>query len=150
MIDTIVRNLHQEISERDGFQRDAEEVSAEVHFKLVQHYLDTNMNVVVITGGKNGLQIPHYHKHGFDFFVVLQGRGWLHTADLVDGQITAAGWQHQRLESGDSYGIEPNKAHCLLNNESEDLIFLNISPAAHMSMDYFVLDDVDLSSLRAI
>jgi quercetin dioxygenase-like cupin family protein len=108
------------------------------------------MNVVIMTGGRNGLQLPHYHKHGFDFFVVLQGRGWLHTADLEDGQITAAGWRHQRLERGDSYGIEPNQAHCLLNDESEDLVFLNISPAAHMSTDYFVVDDVDLSILRGM
>jgi quercetin dioxygenase-like cupin family protein len=150
MIDVIVRNLDQEIRERQGFQLDTEEVLAEVHFKTVQHYLDAHMNVVIMTGGRNGLQLPHYHKHGFDFFVVLQGRGWLHTADLEDGQITAAGWRHQRLERGDSYGIEPNQAHCLLNDESEDLVFLNISPAAHMSTDYFVLNDVDLSILRGM
>jgi quercetin dioxygenase-like cupin family protein len=147
MIDVIVRNLDQEIRERQGFQLDTEEVLAEVHFKTVQQYLDTHMNVVIMTGGIDGLQVPHYHKHGFDFFVVLQGNCWLHTADLEDGQITAAGWRHQHLERGDSYGIEPNQAHCLLNGESEDLVFLNISPAAHMTTDYFVLDDVDLNSL---
>jgi quercetin dioxygenase-like cupin family protein len=150
MIDVIVRNLDQEIRERQGFQLDTEEVLAEVHFKTVQQYLNTHMNVVIMTGGRNGLQLPHYHKHGFDFFVVLQGRGWLHTADLEDGQITTAGWRHQRLERGDSYCIEPNQAHCLLNDESEDLVFLNISPAAHMSTDYFVVDDVDLSILRGM
>lgn len=148
MIDLTIRNLQQEIKARIDFQRDSVEVLAEVHYKTVQHYLDTHMNVVVMTGGRNGLQLPHYHKHGFDFFVVLQGRGWLHTADLMDGQITAEGWRHQRLESGDSYGVEPNQAHCLLNDDSKDLVFLNISPARHMSTDYFVLDDVDLNSLR--
>jgi quercetin dioxygenase-like cupin family protein len=148
MIDVIVSNLDQEIRERQGFQLDIEEVLAEVHFKTVQQYLDTHMNVVIMTGGVDGLQVPHYHKHGFDFFVVLQGHGWLHTADLEDGQVTAAGWRHQRLERGDSYGIEPNQAHCLLNDENEDLVFLNISTAAHMTTDYFVLADVDLNSLR--
>ena len=148
MIDVIVSNLDQEIRERQGFQLDTEEVLAEVHFKTVQQYLDTHMNVVIMTGGVDGLQVPHYHKHGFDFFVVLQGHGWLHTADLEDGQVTAAGWRHQRLERGDSYGIEPNQAHCLLNDENEDLVFLNISTAAHMTTDYFVLADVDLNSLR--
>ncbi len=64
-----------------------------------------------MAGGTSGLQVPHYHKHGFDFFVMLQGCGWLHTADVEDGQISAAGWRHQRLERGDSYSIEPNKAH---------------------------------------
>ena len=148
MIDVIVSNLDQEIRERQGFQLDIEEVLAEVHFKTVQQYLDTHMNVVIMTGGVDGLQVPHYHKHGFDFFVVLQGHGWLHTADLEDGQVTAAGWRHQRLERGDSYGIEPNQAQCLLNDENEDLVFLNISTAAHMTTDYFVLADVDLNSLR--
>lgn len=148
MIDVIVSNLDQEIRERQGFQLDTEEVLAEVHFKTVQQYLDTHMNVVIMTGGVDGLQVPHYHKHGFDFFVVLQGHGWLHTADLEDGQVTAAGWRHQRLERSDSYGIEPNQAHCLLNDENEDLVFLNISTAAHMTTDYFVLADVDLNSLR--
>ena len=148
MIDVIVSNLDQEIRERQGFQLDIEEVLAEVHFKTVEQYLDTHMNVVIMTGGVDGLQVPHYHKHGFDFFVVLQGHGWLHTADLEDGQVTAAGWRHQRLERGDSYGIEPNQAHCLLNDENEDLVFLNISTAAHMTTDYFVLADVDLNSLR--
>ena len=148
MIDVIVSNLDQEIRERQGFQLDTEEVLAEVHFKTVEQYLDTHMNVVIMTGGVDGLQVPHYPKHGFDFFVVLQGHGWLHTADLEDGQVTAAGWRHQRLERGDSYGIEPNQAHCLLNDENEDLVFLNISTAAHMTTDYFVLADVDLNSLR--
>lgn len=148
MTDLIVRNLDQEIIERQGFQLDSEETLAEVHFKTVQRHLDTQMNVVIMTGGNSGLQVPHYHKHGFDFFVVLQGRGWLHTADVEDGQISAAGWRHQRLERGDSYSIEPNQAHCLLNDQADDLVFLNLSPAAHMSTDYFVLDDVDLNSLR--
>ena len=79
------------------------------------------MNVVIMAGGTSGLQVPDYRKHGFDFFVVLQGCGWLHTADVEDGQISAAGWRHQRLERGDSYSIEPNKAHCLLNDQSNPL-----------------------------
>jgi len=101
-----------------------------------------------MAGGTSGLQVPHYRKHGFDFFVVLQGCGWLHTADVEDGQISAAGWRHQRLERGDSYSIETNKAHCLLKDQSNDLVFLNLSPAAHMSTDYFVLEEVNLISTR--
>ena len=119
-----------------------------MHFKTVQRYLDTQMNLVIMAGGTSGLQVPHYHKHGFDFFVMLQGCGWLHTADVEDGQISAAGWRHQRLERGDSYSIETNKAHCLLKDQSNDLVFLNLSPAAHMSTDYFVLEEVNLISTR--
>ncbi|WP_255121001.1 hypothetical protein [Synechococcus lacustris] len=39
-------------------------------------------------------------------------------------------------------------AHCLLNDQSNDLVFLNLSPAAHMSTDYFVLEEVNLISTR--
>ena len=71
-----------------------------------------------------------------------------HSELSTDLAVTAEGWRHQRVESGDSYGIDPNQAHCLLNDESDDLVFLNISPAAHMTTDYVVLADVDLNSLR--
>lgn len=138
-----ISNLYQEITNRQDFQRDTEEVFAEVHFKCVQRYLDTNMSLVVIAGGQRGMQLPHYHKQGFDFFVVLQGRGLLHTADIQDGQVSTA-WHHQRVEKGDSYAIDPYRAHCLLNDGDEDLVFLNMSPAAHRTDDYFVIKDVHL------
>lgn len=147
-MDVKILNIEDEIKARQGFQRDTVEILAEVYFKTIQSYLDTRMNLVVITGGQNGLQLPHYHKKGFDFFVVLEGQGLLHTADLADGLICADGWQQQRLKAGDSYAVQPGQIHCLLNDGVADLTFLNISPAGHMEADYFVFEGVDHDILR--
>jgi quercetin dioxygenase-like cupin family protein len=147
-MDISIRNIEQEITARQGFQRDTEEVFAEVHFKAIQRHRDTNMNLVIIAGGQNGLQAPHYHKDGFDFFVVLHGQGWLHTADLVDETIGASGWKQKRVSSGDAYAVEPHQIHCLLNDGTEELVFLNVSPAAHMDADYFAIEATDLEALR--
>lgn len=147
-MDVRILNTKHEIKAGQGFQRDSVEVHADVHFKAIQRYLDTQMNLVVIAGGQKGLQVPHYHKKGFDFFVVLEGKGWLHTADLVGGRISAKGWQHLRVQAGDSYGVEPNQVHCLLNDGAEDLVFLNVSPVCHMDDDYFAIEDFDPDSLR--
>lgn len=147
-MDVKILNIEHEIKARQGFQRDTVEIHAEVSFKTIQSHLDTRMNLVVIAGGQNGLQLPHYHKKGFDFFVVLEGQGLLHTADLADGLICAEGWRHQRLKAGDSYSVQPGQVHCLLNDGVADLAFLNVSPAGHMDADYFVFDGVDYGSLR--
>lgn len=146
-MDQTIRSLYKEISERQGFQRDTVEIYAEVHAKRIQHHGDTNMNLVVITGGQRGLQLPHYHKQGFDFFVVMQGQGWLHTADAQNEQLTTE-WHHQRVESGDCYSIDPYRAHCLLNDDDADLVFLNVSPAAHAGDDYFAVDTIHVDILR--
>ena len=148
IVDLIVSNIKLELDGREGFQRDSEEICAQVHYKNILRHDDIRMNIVVIAGGQSGSQLPHYHRHGFDFFVVLRGQGLLHTADVIDGCVSAKGWQHRRLEADDSYGVSPNQAHFIQNVSKEDFVFLNVSPAGHMTTDYFVLDGVDLESLK--
>ena len=148
IVDLIISNIQRDLDGRQGFQRDAEEVSAEVHYKNILRHDDIRMNIVIIAGAKSGSQLPHYHRHGFDFFVVLRGQGLLHMADLIDGCVSAKGWQHRRLEVDDSYGVSPNQAHFIQNLSKEDFVFLNVSPAGHMTTDYFGLDDVDLEGLK--
>jgi quercetin dioxygenase-like cupin family protein len=147
-MDLLVSNIQRELDEMQGFQRDSEEIRAQVHYKNILRHDDIRMNIVVIAGGQSGSQIPHYHRHGFDFFVVLRGQGLLYTADVIDGCVSAKGWHHRRLEADDSYGVSPNQAHFIQNLSKEDFVFLNVSPAGHMTTDYFVLDGVDLEGLK--
>jgi mannose-6-phosphate isomerase-like protein (cupin superfamily) len=147
-MDFNVRNIERELEAMHGFQVDADETRAFVRYKNILRHDDIRMNLVVITGGQNGMQLPHYHKHGFDFFVVLRGQGILYTADVIDGCISDAGWQHLCLEVNDSYAVAPSQAHCLQNATPEDLVFLNVSPAEHMTTDYYVFDDIDHETFR--
>jgi quercetin dioxygenase-like cupin family protein len=147
-MDVLVSNIQRELDALQGFQRDLEEICAHLLYKHLLRHDGIRLAIVVIAGGQNGSQLPHYHRHGFDFFVVLRGQVLLHTADVIDGCISAKGWQHRHLVPNDAYGVSPHQAHFIQNVSKEDFFFLNVSPAGRMTTDYFVLDGVDLESFK--
>jgi len=123
-----------------GYDKDVVETHADVAVKVLLSHPSAAMKIVLIKGGKDNIQLPHYHAEGFDFFVVIQGRARVHVVPVINGEASDGSWSHVELVPGDCYSIQPGLGHCIQNFSEEDLIVVNVSPHEHASSDYITLD----------
>lgn len=135
-----IHALTEAMQSLSGFEHDVVETHADVAVKVLLSHPSAAMKIVVIKGGEDNIQLPHYHAEGFDFFVVIQGRARVHVAPVINDEAPDDSWSHFELVPGDCYSIQPGVGHCIQNFSEEDLIVINVAPHEHASSDYITLD----------
>ncbi|QBR83939.1 cupin domain-containing protein [Legionella israelensis] len=82
----------------------------------------------------------HYHKEGLDFFMVVSGKGILHTAELDSDGKKVKNEQQQAIKAGDIFAVDPGIIHGMENNSAEPLVVANCAPATHVTTDKYWVD----------
>ncbi|QBR84597.1 cupin domain-containing protein [Legionella israelensis] len=86
-----------------------------------------------------GKQRKHWHKTGMDIFIIKEGEGILHTADVDKMSETASNFENHSVKAGDIYYIGTYQVHALENSGDIPLIWLNIAPISHGQSDIFFI-----------
>ncbi|GLQ96925.1 cupin domain-containing protein [Dyella mobilis] len=73
---------------------------------------------------------PHYHQSGHETYLILQGRGLIHTRSLDDKQM-----QSRRVQRGSIFDIPPNTVHQLENDSNDVLILVFTCKPSHLGED---------------
>lgn len=144
-----IHSLTEAMQALSGYEKDVVETQGDIAVKVLLSHPAAAMKIVVIKGGAENIQLPHYHAEGFDFFVVIQGRGRVHVAPVINGEAPNDSWSHVEVVPGDCYSIQPGLGHCIQNVSKEDLIFVNVAPNEHTSSDYVTLDKTESELLMA-
>lgn len=142
-----IHSLIKATEDRSGFTRVEEETRGRIYAKTCLTHDMTAMKVVIIKGGRDNIQLPHFHQGGFDFFMVVGGRGRVHVAPVVNGRAADESWTHYELVPGSFYSISPGQAHCIQNLSEDDFIFANVAPNEHSASDYVLLPRTDIGRL---
>lgn len=75
---------------------------------------------------------PHFHRHGFEPYLVLSGEGYIYIGNVVDEMVI---WNAPKsVASGDLIEIQENEVHCLSNpaGSIKPLDFVFACPPAHL------------------
>ena len=61
----------------------------------------------------HGLQRPHFHSYGdIDIFMVVEGQGYLHLAQLKDNQVLEHTKEKLPIKQGDVYSVRNYSISC--------------------------------------
>lgn len=106
----------------------AESISA-VQQSPLQTAGDYEMATFTLEPGQ--AQHPHFHTYGdIDLFVVLEGEGELHLAQIESDSIVGGSEEVIRLVKGDTYSLAPYILHSV-RTQAAPIKILNIAPGAH-------------------
>ncbi|MBM7071431.1 cupin domain-containing protein [Shewanella sp. 202IG2-18] len=89
---------------------------------------------VVFKLDENRKQKPHFHTYGdIDIFMVVEGSGILHLAEVKDDQIVSGSNESLQLKQGDIYSVKPYFLHSI-ETKNEPIVIANIAPLAHSDL----------------
>lgn len=98
-----------------------------------------SMHVTEIAPGKK--VGAHYHQEGVEVYEILKGKGTLHTA-IPKQENIPGNTKSQAVEAGDFFEINSGIIHQLENTGDEPLILVFGCPAAHLSTDRIITEDL--------
>lgn len=79
----------------------------------------------------------HSHQEGDEWYIILDGQGIMHLADVKEGKLTNK--REEKVQKGDVLCVKENTGHQLQATTELDLIFL--CPTSHLSSDRIMFDD---------
>jgi mannose-6-phosphate isomerase-like protein (cupin superfamily) len=105
--------------------------------------LETDHRGTYLTSIPPGSSItPHYHKEGEEEYHIISGSGVMRILPVYH-KDTPIKLFCKYVVAKNSFMVQPNMIHQLINNGTEDLILLFSCPLSHLEEDRVVIENLE-------